>query len=236
MYKLFRIAASAVLLSAMLSVSGCSTSSRWFGYESYDMAQPADAIGMSSGGNEKAVQKNTDTRKVITEANCSIEVKDTEESLAKLTDIAKKYKGYILYSSLYSLQMKVEAASLKDAIADIERLGKIRNKYIAGTDVTDDFYDLKTRIDSASAVRDRYLELLKKAENVEAALKVEKELERVNVELELLKGRQQRLSNQIDYSSITVNVFPGKNEIPGPLGLVFKGLYKVIECLFVIKL
>lgn len=243
MRKLF---VSAVLLTALIAVSGCSTISRWYGYGDNDMASAACVPALSPsvlapGEAWPSTAQKSGDRKVVHTATMTIEVKNSEDALSKISEMAKKYKGFILHSSLYSVKMKVEAGLLKDAVSEIEKLGKLRAKDIEGTDVTDEYYDLKIRIETAANVRDRYLELLKKAENVETALQVETELERVNRELELLKGKQQRLSNQIDYSTITVNVIQEreevkvKREVPGPLGLVFWGLYKTVECLFVIR-
>jgi hypothetical protein len=79
--------------------------------------------------------------------------------------------------------------------------------------------------------RERYLELLEKAENVQAALMVEKELERLNGEIDMLKGKINRLEHITEYSSITVYI---KEKVkPGIIGYVFVGLYKGDKWLFV---
>ena len=76
-----------------------------------------------------------------------------------------------------------------------------------------------------------YLELLKKAENVETALKVEKELERLNETIDLIKGKMNRINNLAEYSTIVINLKEKKK--PGIIGYIGIGLYHSVKWLFV---
>jgi hypothetical protein len=75
------------------------------------------------------------------------------------------------------------------------------------------------------------LELLAKAENVEAALKVEKELERLNSTIDLLKGKMNRINHLAEFSTITINLKEKKK--PGIIGYVGIGIYRSVKWLFV---
>ena len=90
---------------------------------------------------------------------------------------------------------------------------------------------LKIRLDNATKARETYLALLKKAENVESALKVEKELERLNGEIDILEGKMQKLSHLSQYSTITINI--KSKPKPGILGYIGIGIYKSVRWLFV---
>ncbi|MEL6720337.1 MAG: DUF4349 domain-containing protein, partial [Bacteroidota bacterium] len=79
--------------------------------------------------------------------------------------------------------------------------------------------------------RQRYLELLNKAEKVNEILEIERELERINIDIESMKGQLKRLDGQVDYATITVNL--QEKVKPGPLSAVGVGLYKVVRWLFV---
>src|SRR5262249_33276670 len=72
-------------------------------------------------------------------------------------------------------------------------------------DVTEQFADLETRLKNAEAVRQRLEGLLAKAAKVEDALAVERELDRVTLIIEELKGKLRLLSELIAFSTITVN-------------------------------
>jgi hypothetical protein len=73
--------------------------------------------------------------------------------------------------------------------------------------------------------------LLDKANNVTDILSIEKELERVNTQIELMEGRIKHAQESVVYSSVTVR-FREKAK-PGPLGWIFYGLYQGVKWLFV---
>jgi len=100
-----------------------------------------------------------------------------------------------------------------------------------GEDVTEEYRDLEIRLDSAEKTRKRYLELLNKAEKVDEILKIERELERLNGEIDLLKGKINRLTHLAQYATITVQTSNGVKK--GVLGYAFYGVYSGVKWLFV---
>jgi hypothetical protein len=73
--------------------------------------------------------------------------------------------------------------------------------------------------------------LLERADNIDEILKLERELERFNGIIESLKGKLERLSHLVQYSSITVKTF--EKFKPGPISYAFHGLFKGVKWLFV---
>lgn len=168
---------------------------------------------------------------MIYNARLELDVKAPDSLPARLAGVAKRYQGYILEMSTSRAVIRIKADQLKSGVSEIEHLGKITHKNISGQDVTAEFRDNDIRLQNAEKARQRYLELLAKAANVDETLKVEKELERLNGEIDLLKGQQNRLGHLIEYSTITVNY--REKPKPGILGYVFIGLYKGVKWLFV---
>jgi uncharacterized protein YydD (DUF2326 family) len=125
----------------------------------------------------------------------------------------------------------VKSEHLNSALKELEVLGKVTSKNISGDDVTQQFKNLNIRHDNAIKARQRYLDLLAKAEDVKAALEVEKELERLNKEIDLLESQINNLGMQVQYSRITVSL--QERTRPGILGYVFVGIYKGVKWLFV---
>jgi hypothetical protein len=62
-------------------------------------------------------------------------------------------------------------------------------------------------------------------------LSIEKELERINTEIEILEGRIKYAELSVTYSNITVRF--REKAAPGPLGWIFYGVYRGIKWLFV---
>ncbi len=170
-------------------------------------------------------------RKVLFSAYLSMVVEEPDSTNLRLQDIAKKHKGYINEIGTYRTTIRVKSELLEQAVEEISQLGKVQNKNIHGQDVTEAYFDDQIRLGNAEKARDRYLELLAKAENVEAALKVERELERLNGTIDMLKGRMNRVNHLAEFSTITINL--NKKKEPGILGYVGIGLYRAVKWLFV---
>ena len=149
----------------------------------------------------------------------------------KIVQIAKKYNGYIVEQTNDMTTIRIPSKNQIEALTTIEGMGKVSKKELSGKDVTEEYEDLNIKLETLEKARKRYLELLDKAEDVKATLEVEKELERVNKEIDLLKGKLTNMTHLIEY--ITIEVRTEKTVRPGPLGWIFYGVYKGIAWLFV---
>jgi len=187
-----------------------------------------------SGGvdkDEKMVKNQSEKRIIIYDASATLKVKNTDSANVRLKAIAEKYEGYAMSMGNKKTEIRVKADKLNNALNDISKIGKIRNKNIYGSDVTDEYYDYEIRLENAKKARQRYLELLSKAENVEATLKVEKELERLNGEIDTMEGKLNRLTHLSEFSTLTVYLQQRKKL--GILGYISVGLYESVRWLFV---
>lgn len=189
-----------------------------------------EQFSADKGAFEESPQKNTG-RVLIYNATITLCVRSSDSTNSSLTRVAAKYGGYVQSLGTERSVIRVKASLLAQALNEICSGGKLKKKSIYGDDVTEEYEDSRIRLDNSYKARQRYLELLAKAENVEAALKVEKELERLNKEIDVLEGRIRRLQHLSEYSTITVSI--EKKAKPGILGYVFIGLYKGVKWLFV---
>ena len=226
-----------VFVSLSLILSGCYSSNGATAYNSNKSVRfiggdyDNNLIASNSGDAFYDTNKDKEIKKVIFSAYLSLKVKNIDTANAKIVSIAKKYNGYVQELGTYSSTIRVKSDNLNDAVKEIELLGKITRKNISGQDVTDDYLDYQIRLENAEKARKRYLELLEKAENVEAAVKVEKELERLNETIELIKGKMNRINHLSDFSTITISIDEKKK--PGIIGYIGLGLYYSVKWLFV---
>jgi hypothetical protein len=79
--------------------------------------------------------------------------------------------------------------------------------------------------------RDRYLALLERAANVAEATAVEREVERVTTQLELMEAQLLAMSTRIEDAEVRIDF--SRELKPGPIGYLFYGLYSGIKWLFV---
>lgn len=175
--------------------------------------------------------KSEKERMIIYNANVNLTVKNIDSANAFLTNLSKAFEGYVIVIGNKRTEIRVKSSLLNNAITELNNAGKIESKTIYGRDVTEEYFDYEIRLDNAKKSRQRYLELLQKAENVETTLKVEKELERLNGEIDTLEGKLNRMSHLTEFSTININL--EQKEKLGILGYVFVGLYKGFGWLFI---
>jgi hypothetical protein len=193
----------------------------------------SESESLHRGGDFHSIsfEKTSKVRKVLFSAQLTMTVVHVDTANIELQAIASKYNGYVSQLGSQRTIIRVEGKHLNHAIDDISKLGKIQSKNITGQDVTDEYLDYGIRLENAEKSRARYLELLEKAENVEAALKVEKELERLNETIDILKGKMNQIEHLAEYSTITIHL--RERTKPGILGYVGIGLYHTVKWLFV---
>lgn len=172
-----------------------------------------------------------DDRKILYDADLTLTVEAPDSTSSYIQAIAKRYGGYVNEIGTYRSIIRVESKALNAAIDELSQLGRLDRKSIRGQDVTEAYLDYQIRLDNAQQARSRYLDLLDKAATVDEILKVEKELERLNETIDLLKGKMNRIDHLDAYATITINLRERKK--PGVLGYIGLGLYRGVKWLFV---
>lgn len=195
-----------------------------------DLAQVKSDRGFDQSGQDLNRERSQD-RKIIFSADLSLTVVHPDSANRQIEKVAKKFDGYINEIGSSKTIIRVKSDSLAAALDELSKIGKVTNKSLTGKDVTEAYLDLEIRLENAEKARDRYLELLQKAETVEEILQVEKELERLNEKIDLLKGQMNRINHLDEFSTITVYLKEKKK--PGALGYLGLGLYHAVKWLFV---
>lgn len=189
-----------------------------------DVAMLSSPPSASAGGAEQMANVSTDDRKIIRNASLDFRVKNVEDSSKKIGELVKKNNGRIASTQetrsndrLY-VRMSIQIPEDKlDAFLNtlLEESIYTENKSIESEDVTKQFIDLNARIKSKKATEEKYLELLKKARNVEEVLKVEEQLRIMREEIEVQEAFFKELKENIALSRVNANFYqelePGKN-------------------------
>jgi hypothetical protein len=178
--------------------------------------------------NEKVSQKD---RLLVYNAYLDLVAKQPDTLKSTFFALAEKYEGYVQKFSNEIAILKIKTESLEAVIQEIGKLGKLKRRQIVGDDVTESYLDYKIRLENAEKIRARYLSLLEKAQTIDEIIAVEKELARINTDIDLLKGKINLLDNQIAYATIQVNI--QRKVQPSVLGYVFIGVYEGVKRLFV---
>lgn len=166
----------------------------------------AGASGGGSGGQNPAGQQD---RKLIKTGSISLEVEQLAATEEAVLAWCQSFGGYVASSFNHetnaAFTVRIPAVRFDDAMAAAGNLGRVRSRNISTQDVSEQFYDLQTRLDTRKILRDRLQSYLAQAKDMEDLLHIERELNSTLTEIESMEGRMRRLSNQIDYSTITVD-------------------------------
>lgn len=167
----------------------------------------AGASGGGSGGQNPVGQQE---RKLIKTGSISLEVEQLASAEEAVLEWCQSFGGYVASSFNHetnaAFTVRIPSVHFDAAMAAAGNLGRVRSRNVSTQDVSEQFYDLQTRLDTRKILRDRLQSYLAQAKNMEDLLHIERELNSTLTEIESMEGRMRRLSNQIDYSTITVDL------------------------------
>jgi uncharacterized protein DUF4349 len=160
-------------------------------------------------------------RKVIQNAEMTIETDKPSEGQQKIGVIAEKHGGFVVVSeskrndaasqnvasTLVNVVVRVPAQKFQTALDEIRAVGgRILHEKSSGQDVTEEYIDLEARIRTKKALEAQFLEIMKQARKISDAMEVQTQLAEVRTEIERLEGRRRFLENQSALSTINITL------------------------------
>lgn len=180
-------------------------------------AMESEAAGLTS---TNAVQPAATSRKLIRNVNLSVETTTFDTLISNLTAAVTGFGGYVeqsdisgnSVSSSYSgnryayLTVRVPSGKLDIFITQVEEQGNITNKSETTQDVTLQYSDIESRKKSLTIEQDRIWALLEKADTLEAVIALESRLSEIRYQLESFESQLRTYDNQVDYSTVYINI------------------------------
>ncbi|WP_373520859.1 DUF4349 domain-containing protein [Aquiflexum sp.] len=112
------------------------------------------------------------------------------------------------YRKSYNLSIRVPSEKYDSLLNAISKIAyRVESKYSNVNDVTERYYDLQSRIQNKKELEKRYREILSKANQVKDILEIERNLNEVRSDIELMEGQFNYLSKQIQFSSLQVQFY-----------------------------
>ncbi|MDX6611549.1 MAG: hypothetical protein QOD75_735 [Blastocatellia bacterium] len=236
-----RFTLALLLIAATLGLGGCSEprNSREFAAKtSQEASQITERAKLQTAGNKTDAlleQQNVpltqadaannasqaSERKIIRNANLTVEVTSPTDTQRKVVSIAESHQGFVVTSEstqrttedkskpeiTVNLTVRVPATQFNQVMEEIRALGiRVSQEKVTGQDVTEEFIDLEARIKNQKALEGQFIEIMKRAGKVEDALQVQRELAAVRTEIEKLEGRRRFLENQASLSTINITL------------------------------
>lgn len=163
-------------------------------------------------GNKPVVQ----TKKLIRNANVRMELDNYEEGKTRINKLIEEYNAIIsneaekryTYRIENRLTIRLNPTNFDPFIEELDKIAlNIVNKSITTRDVTRQYVDLETRLAAKRAIVQRYREILQSARSIPDVLAVEENLRKVVEEIESTEGQLRYLKDQVQFSTITLDIF-----------------------------
>jgi hypothetical protein len=172
----------------------------------------------------KALNADYSKRQIQRSGTINMKSRSLESSSEKSIALIAHHQAIITSSSLtddrYKASIRVPSNNLSSLMQSLESVGKITSSHVNMDDVTAAYLDLEATLKNKRALRDRLRALLSQATKVEDILKIEKELSRVQTDLDQMDARMKSMRSKVAKSTLNLSII--RQRIPGPLGIFSK--------------
>lgn len=158
-------------------------------------------------------------RKLVYTYNIQIETKEFDQVLTGIQTKVDELEGYIEQSSLDSgseyyrnynrysyMTVRIPSDQLDGFVENVKETANVTNISKSTEDITLKYVDVESRKTALETEQGRLLELLEKAETVEDIITIESRLSEVNYQLESYTSQLRTYDNQVDYSTVYINI------------------------------
>ena len=182
----------------------------YFDDAEYGMAEEAYEAPAANAVPEPVEGPSNYERKLIRTGNVTLEVKTVSDAEEKISSWAKSLGGYVTNANTWeygaNFTVRVPSARFDDAMAAVGNFGRVTNRSVSSEDVSDNYYDMKFRLETKYILRDKLTSYLNQAKDIKDLLEIERQLNQVMQDIESTESRFKRLSGQIDFSTIYINM------------------------------
>lgn len=187
-----------------------------------DMEQ-GEVMAKDKGGTETLVNADTATqpqvnRKLIRTVHMDIEAKDFDGLTSTVMQQIEALGGYTERSEVNgggyntdnrhyaSIVARIPSDKVDQFIGTVKEQGNVTSQQESVDDVTLQYVDVESHKKSLKIEQERLLALLEKANRLEDIIALEQRLSEVRYQLESYESQLRMLDNQVEYSTVNMNI------------------------------
>ena len=229
--KLLALLLTFVMAAVLLTACGASEMANdayyekdWVVEEAPMEAAPMEEEYSFSASGISSTAENTpalpEDQKIITTLNITAQTENMDPLLEKINGKIAQLGGYMESQEVYNgssydkayryryayLTIRIPADQMDSFVELVKENANVVRQNISTENVTLTYVGVQSRITALETERERLLELLAKAENMEDLLMIEARLTEVQAELEEYTSRLRVLDNKINYSTIHLDL------------------------------
>ena len=172
---------------------------------------------------ESTPQLNIIDRMVVTNSSMSLVVKDVRTVLKEIKDYVKGIGGYMVNSSQSApdgpvsgyITVRVPVDKLDSTLEYLrEKAMKVVSEDTSGSDITDQYVDIETRLKTLEGTKLRYESILDKATDVDEILIITNQILGIQSQIDNLKGSMKYMEGSSSSTLITIYLSTDEFELP----------------------
>jgi len=177
---------------------------------------PESSVDSGSSGFQTSDILTGMNKKLIYKANVVMQVDDYSKAQSQIRNQVTLAGGYIVdFSENRSLEeeggtftIKVPSAGFSSFLDQIDKLEhKSLQRSIQGQDVSEEYVDLEARLKVKQAMEARYLKFIDEATKTSQLVEYVNELERIQTEIEQIKGRMRYINSNVSFSTVEIRLY-----------------------------
>lgn len=154
-------------------------------------------------------------KKIIKDGRMGLQVDNVASTKKQIDSLVKVVGGYYANENLrnsnnqtgYDLTIRIPVANFERFVTFAEKgTGKVLYKEIEARDVTEEFVDITSRLNSKRNSLARYNEILKKANTVKDIIEIEQSIRVLQEEIESSEGRLRYLNDCVGFSTLNLTI------------------------------
>lgn len=192
---------------------------------SFEAGAPAPKMGLSllPPPVQEFAPSEREERLVVEESSMSLVVSKVRETSDKIIDYAKETGGFMVSTSLTkpeevpfaTVVVRVPAEKFREVLNYYRSLAvKVSSENIKGTDVTDEYVDIEARLATLNKTKAKFEEIMEEAVEIQDILQVQREIIRLQDQIDTLKGRQNYLEKTAALAKITIYLSTDEFALP----------------------
>jgi hypothetical protein len=176
--------------------------------------------GVSSAEKPSDTAQDVTGQKLIYTANIVTETREYDKCKAEIDSMLAGFGGYIGYSQengvpegyestqgrSMTVALRIPVGKYADAMAELQAMGNLLQKYENTQDVGSQYVDTKARRDELVISRDKYMSLLDKADSTDSIIALQNAITDLTVRIEQDEAQLRYWDSQVSYSTITVEM------------------------------
>ena len=174
--------------------------------------QPAHAQETSATGEKPMIVYN---------GNLEVKVSKLKESADSALKLIEQYQGYMSNMQEYnyetsqsvSITARVPAVKVIAFADEVKKLGEVISSRLTGDEVTEEYFDLKARLEALRISEARLKEMLSRSGKLSDLLEIERELSNKQSQMNQVTGRMKYLEDRSAMATIDISLV---TEAPPP--------------------